>query len=156
MILDKDNQFSSAVQQYVQVYHNTVFHNISDYYNFMLSLSSKDRYGMWKKVSQFCSMDAKSCREYFHNTWCSQFYEPVASHRAEIKEIALQYYRPEEVMREFLRRYPNKQFGKHELQVAVSTICKRNKSVNSSVVIPSTDTFESNSLIVFEYMDIFQ
>ncbi|CAL6015803.1 Conserved_hypothetical protein [Hexamita inflata] len=155
MNINKDNMFSFAISQYVQVYHKTVLHSMCDYYNFMLSLSSKDRYGMWKKVSQFCSMDAKSCREYFHNTWCSQFYEPVANYRAEIKEIALQYYKPEEVMREFLQRYPNKQFGKHELQVAVSTICKRNKSVNSSVIVSSINT-QSNSLIVFQNMDIFQ
>ncbi|CAL5975670.1 Conserved_hypothetical protein [Hexamita inflata] len=156
MNMNKDIMFSFAILQYVQVYHKTILHSMCDYYNFMMSLSSKDRYGMWKKVSQFCSMDAKSCREYFHNTWCSKFYEPVANHRTEIKEIAMQYYKPEEVMREFLRRYPNKQFGKHELQVAVSTICKRNKGVNSSVIVPSTDNFESKALIVFEYMDLFQ
>ncbi|CAL6112115.1 Conserved_hypothetical protein [Hexamita inflata] len=165
MSMNKDFRFSTAIKQYVQEFHQQNFASMFDYYNFMTTLSSKDRYGMWKNVGQFCDMDAKGCREYFHNTWCSQFFEPVANYRSELKLIAQQFNSPKEVIAEFIRRNPNKQFGKHELQVAVSTICKRRRNGNSIISIDSpmdspeqlsTSNQHSNPLIVFDYIDLFQ
>ncbi|CAL5975524.1 Conserved_hypothetical protein [Hexamita inflata] len=127
----------------------------------MTTLSSKDRYGMWKKVGQYCNMDAKGTRAYFHNTWACQFYEPVLDYRSEIKQLAHIFISPHIVMEKFLSRYPTKQFGKHELSVTIATICKRiqmkqhsdETQDSSNNITDKCDNPQESANIVFDLID---
>ncbi|CAL5975698.1 Conserved_hypothetical protein [Hexamita inflata] len=150
----KDQQFSNAIQQYIWDEHQTRFQQLNHCYHFLCTLNSKQRYGMWKKVGAYSQMDSKSCREYFHNTWSSKFYEPVSSYRDEIKRLASQLQDQQEVISEFIKRHPEKNFGKHELRVVVNTICKRVS--NGSISNQNNSSEEHNSVVIFDFVDIFQ
>ncbi|CAL5975790.1 Conserved_hypothetical protein [Hexamita inflata] len=117
--------FSHAIKQYVGDFFKTSFSQLVQYYDFLRSLSNKQRYGMWKNIGQYIHLDQKQCREFFHNTWSAQFFEPVTTYRPELKQLIDQFEDPKLVLAEFTRRHLNVIFNKHELQVVIQTLCKR-------------------------------
>ena len=80
--------FEAALRQYIQTKFNLNFDDTRALFSFVQNVDSSQKHDIWKNVGKQIKLDKQKAHDFFHNSWCLQFYDDFKEHKAEIKEIA--------------------------------------------------------------------
>ena len=85
-------------------------------------LQACQKRGIWTFMEKNLGMKAALLRDFFHNTWCIQFFDSLKEFRNEIKVLALDANLDtglKDIMKEFLSKHLNMNFNPRQLRQAI-------------------------------------
>ncbi|CAL6015644.1 Conserved_hypothetical protein [Hexamita inflata] len=85
------------------------------------SMDKGAKRGIWKQIGKILSVNCKVAHNYYHNTWSAHFFDSLTSYRTFIKQMLLDnpHMSNQDLIQNFLNKFPEKNFSKHNLQQIV-------------------------------------
>ncbi|CAL6083139.1 Conserved_hypothetical protein [Hexamita inflata] len=109
----------------------------------LLQMTQTQRRGIWEFTGNILGANAAQTHNYYHNTWCMQFYDDVAPYRHHITSIVKQnpFRDSSDLVQQFLDRFTEKNFSRHTVQQIVNI----QKSRLSKKIVTSQSIKQSTS-----------
>eukprot|EP00703_Trepomonas_sp_PC1_P005804 JAP90802.1 Hypothetical protein TPC1_17791 [Trepomonas sp. PC1] len=105
-------------------------------------MDTKQRWGIWKIVSEVLNITTRQAHDYYHNTWCVQFFEDSKQFKQEVKQLFIDNLKnadekaaKELAITQIMQKYPKKKIHRTSLQRMLNAF-KDSKSCNEIKLEP--------------------
>ncbi|CAL6083129.1 Conserved_hypothetical protein [Hexamita inflata] len=116
------NTFTSALFEFLQSKNVTIQNDPKAIYNQLQTMTVCERRGIWEFVASIIKVTTTQSHNYYHNTWCMQFYDDISPYRHILTNLVKQNSQKDssELVQQFLDQYKDKNFSRHAVQQIVN------------------------------------
>ncbi|CAL6083141.1 Conserved_hypothetical protein [Hexamita inflata] len=103
-------------------------------------ITSSQRRGIWEFIANKLGVQQSQSHNYYHNTWCTQFYDDISPYRQVITNMVklTPFKESSQLVQQFIDKYLGKNFSRHTIQQIVNI----QKSRIQKKIVPKCKTLK--------------